>query len=712
MSTQLDNATKEIEVTDKSNVTSISITDDEIKNHLNDLRVSAENYQNDRSTKRQEWYKQYRAKPYGNEREGWSQTVKSVIWDVVQGSIPGLLEIFTGDFFTLKSKDGNNADNLQQLIKYQMLVKNEGEEQLDAWIQNCLIYEFGVLKTYFTNEYKTQTETIDEEIDEATFTALSEEFIVSKYTPVEYDLGDGQVITRYKNIKVVKKDVVYSGPIMENIPPWEFYITPGSTDVDTAPYVAHWVKRNLDYIKRREAAGIYRKGSLAKIKDALGNTTSDAGNILDEVNSLYEGDNSGNYSDTQSYPDKKEALPASEVFIKEEYVKLDLDCDGLLENAIIVSCNDIILSVSENPYKRPPFRLGRINPEPHKITGIPFTEILENDQKVQTNIIRFIQDGTAMSTWKNPITDDPQMRAALDRRKPFDTIMGNPNKIGWFDAPAPSQAAFNFMEFAQGMVENKTGVTRYNQGLDANSLNKTATGIQMITSASQQKQKLIAKRLGRVLSQVVRDFIFINQTWPPTNVIDIVGTNYKINPDDLRGEYTVNVVIGIGPQDKAFIVGQIDQFLAMAVNGPLLQMGLTDLQKVREAIEYKGRLQEIPYERFMFSEQEIAQGQNQGITQLNGQMQQMSQQMQMLQQENASLKQKTQGIDKLQLEAQFKQSEMQLEEAKIQMEMNLELKKAEMKLAVEKEIALMKMNHEREMELLKNQVNINVVSPA
>ena len=47
------------------------------------------------------------------------------------------------------------------------------------------------------------------------------------------------------------------------------------------------------------------------------------------------------------------------------------------------------------------------------------------------------------------------------------------------------------------MRENRTGVSRYNQGLDAESLNKTLGGLDRIMSASQQRQDLIAAHLRR-----------------------------------------------------------------------------------------------------------------------------------------------------------------------------------------------------------------------
>jgi hypothetical protein len=45
------------------------------------------------------------------------------------------------------------------------------------------------------------------------------------------------------------------------------------------------------------------------------------------------------------------------------------------------------------------------------------------------------------------------------------------------------QQAFPMIEYMDSVKENRTGFTRYSQGLDADSLNKTATGVSLITAS-------------------------------------------------------------------------------------------------------------------------------------------------------------------------------------------------------------------------------------
>jgi len=63
--------------------------------------------------------------------------------------------------------------------------------------------------------------------------------------------------------------------------------------------------------------------------------------------------------------------------------------------------------------------------------------------------------------------------------------------------PIPAQAigapGFQMLEYWDTVKENRVGVTRYNQGIDADSLNKTKGGMEMIRSASMQRIELIAR---------------------------------------------------------------------------------------------------------------------------------------------------------------------------------------------------------------------------
>ena len=60
------------------------------------------------------------------------------------------------------------------------------------------------------------------------------------------------------------------------------------------------------------------------------------------------------------------------------------------------------------------------------------------------------------------------------------------------------------INYAQNEIESQSGSTRYNQGLDSNSLNQTATGVTAILGMAEKRNKML------VLSQSVSSSRFIS----------------------------------------------------------------------------------------------------------------------------------------------------------------------------------------------------------
>ena len=453
---------------------------------------AAKSIQGELSTQRETYYNAFRSQLYGNEREGWSKSVAPVIWSNHQSNLSALVEIFSDDFFTLKSTDEDRASKFQKLIHYQMFRKQDGYKKLYDFLYSAGIYHYAVFKTYYHEDfdliYNEYPQLNGQQMMQLAM--ADKNTTITKYTKVEND--DGSVV--YDKVKTVTKKYLYRGPMFETVPPWEFYYSPdckmgdwGSID---GRLVYHEVKRTLDYIRKKERIGAYRKGTYSKCLELYGQGTS---KNSDEVAVKFNADGLTEY-DTSAQSDD---VLNKELSIKECYAKIDIDGDGLLEPSIITIIEDsVVAQLEENPYKRACFRLGGMLPEPHKIHCIAPPSILENDQKVMTNFLRFIQDSAAMSTYRNVITSDPRMQQMLQTRKPYDVILGDASKVGEVPVQPPDQFILKAWELMKGEREETTGNTRYNQGTDASSLNKTAYGISLISEASARRLRMAAKLLG------------------------------------------------------------------------------------------------------------------------------------------------------------------------------------------------------------------------
>ncbi len=606
----------------------VKLTDDEILEKLQPDITQAEGIQDDLSSQRENYYKILRATAYGNERDGWSQAVAPVVWTNHQSSLSTLIQVFSDEFFTLKSVNADRAMKFQKLIRYQMFRKQDGYRKLYDFLFDAGYCHYAVFKCYYKEDYNLVTEKYDRlSADEMMALAQDPLRKITKYTESQTD-GDEMTPaeTFYENVKVARKDMIYAGPYFEVVPPWEFFYTPDCKITDwggiDGRLVYHKVKLTLNDIRKRERAGIYKKGTFDECKDLGVGEDEPADQQAVEFDS---DDISDIPTQSERKADPDDVDLSKELSVKECYCKLDIDEDGLLEPCIVVIIEDeVIASVEENPYQRPCFRLGGMLPEPHKVHGISPAYLLDNDQKITTNLTRFVQDMAAQICYRNPITNDARMVQMLQVRKPFDVIQGDPTKIGEVPVQRADPFILKALELQAGSREEATGSSRYNQGTDASSLNKTATGITLISQNSEKRGRMSAMLLGNgPITGIIRDFIFINQKWRNEDPIRLLGTDIEITPEDLDGEYDIEIDIGVAPGEKQQIAQQFDMMVQFATQAGL-QMGVMEPVHVIKMQKRKFATLNINADDLMLSEQEFMARQQQ---------QQMAQQQQAMAQQ-------------------------------------------------------------------------------
>jgi hypothetical protein len=656
-------------------------TDAQIVELLKPDIEGAEQIQQGFTTQRDDYYKLFRMEPYGNERDGFSKTVAPVVKNNHKWTMANLMDIFNDDFFVLKGENEDRSSKFQKLIYYQMFRKQDGFRKFYDLLFTANLYHYCVAKVYYKEDYDLEYETIESlTADEMLKLAQDPAVTISKY---DEDTDDQEGVT-YSNVKVVRKVMKYAGPSFEVVPNWEFFYSSDCRITDwggiDGRLVYHKTKKTLNDVRKREKAGIYRKGTYEKIKTRGDNKSADT---IDKTEYIFNTD-SIPISDSQEPSNREDNILSREVEILECYFKLDIDEDGLLEPVIIDLYDDIVCRLVENEYKRPRFRIGHIEPEPHKVHGLAMPNLLENDQKIMTNLIRLIQDSAALDCYKNPVTSDQQMFTMLQDRKPFAVIKGDPNKLGEVKTSPPSPFVLKAYELLKGENEEKTGITRYNQGVDASSLNKTATGIDAIFAASAKPLRLIARVLGNgVLMGIIRDFIFINQKWPPQTDIRILGTEITVNKDDMTGEHEIEIDIGVSAAEKTAMANQIDLLIQFGTQAGI-PMGIMTPTHIIKAQKKKYRLWGLKVDDLMATEQEFQQAQK------NKQPQGPSPE-----QQQAEMEMKLKQAE-MQLAMQTKQADAEMNKQRFGMEMQFNQAKSQQELRGNEEKHQQDMRHKEE----------------
>src|SRR4030081_66280 len=90
------------------------------------------------------------------------------------------------------------------------------------------------------------------------------------------------------------------------------------------------------------------------------------------------------------------------------------------------------------------------------------------------------------------------------------------NHVAWLQVPNVSAGVLAALEYLATVRENRTRIVRNNHGLDAARLNKTASGMNMLMGAAQQRQELIARVLAETAIKRLYRLVYcaLQRGWP------------------------------------------------------------------------------------------------------------------------------------------------------------------------------------------------------
>lgn len=168
--------------------------------------------------------------------------------------------------------------------------------------------------------------------------------------------------------------------------------------------------------------------------------------------------------------------------------------DGEMIDAIVIMAGGVVVKVDPSPYggKCPALRCVYEAVE-HEIWGVGVAENNAPHQKVTNAAFRLVMEGKGMALLGTASVD----RSKFDPREDFRKFPGKVYQFKPGLTPEERQTAIihhtepditsgwrDLIAMSDQFSDDDTGITKYTQGDDSSHLNKTATGISMIMSAS------------------------------------------------------------------------------------------------------------------------------------------------------------------------------------------------------------------------------------
>jgi hypothetical protein len=300
--------------------------------------------------------------------------------------------------------------------------------------------------------------------------------------------------------------------------------------------------------------------------------------IADDANTETEEDDARDQFGEQREENKRDPsmrrIKARMIWIRHDY-----DEDGIAELRYIVrlgKAKDVVLNEEASSI---PAACAVPMLLPHRHMGQSITDIVADLQRIKTTILRQGLDNLYLSN--NPQKVINENLVNLD-----DVLTSVPggvirtqdiNQMRYEVPPFVFPQAMEGLEYMDQVKENRTGTNRYFTGIDQNALNKTATGIQQLSTMAAQRVEQIARLIGagvEDLARVVHELIL--RGGHKKEVVKIRGNWVEVDPASWRKRTDFKIAVGFAAGNKDAQVARLQmismqQFQALQLGLPIVQ---------------------------------------------------------------------------------------------------------------------------------------------
>lgn len=418
-------------------------------------------------------------------------------------------------------EDEEKAAKMQALLNYQITAQNPYHTIFTRLITNALITGCAALKVLWIKEYGEKE--VEEVVSYEQMQSLINEGFKVRYESV-YENGIEKYKVKYKAAYISKNQ-----PVFEVLPYNEFLFDAKALSLQEADYVIHRKLVNYDYLKRRQQEGIYK--NIEKIKDSIFS---------------YEDDDVLSKRAYDSYSEKNKARRL--YMINEYWGRVDIDNDGLLEDVVITTCGNVILSIEENTFGMYPFFVFSPFLSMDSIAGRGLAELSENTQIVKTALIREILENTRRNNNRKIFykVDDLLNPSQMVTNEQYVAVRDSADINNIF-APEPfeviSENSFTLVEYFDKENQKVTGVSDIKQGLKQSVESQTATEAVIKYESANSQVQAIVLNFAESLKETYRFIVYQNQRFMDNvQVVRLLNDVIEINPQDIKDiDFDLNI---------------------------------------------------------------------------------------------------------------------------------------------------------------------------
>lgn len=509
----------------------------------------------------------YNQLQFGNETEGMSSFVSSDVYDVIEGLIPPLMRMFsqgknTATFHAKRVEIEKEAMKIAHAKNIIAQAKQQGIEipkelkipkTFEEKAEEQTVYCNHVFERNGGNSIKYQM-IKDGLLSYTGWVKVTQSEEVVKKSESYRGLSDLEVsaLEEKKDFEVVEKtqDEItglfnvrgeYEESVkiqsVENVPPEETVHSKRSRDFKKPHFIGQYTaKTRSELIEMGFEPDVVKKLGQEDysniVRDSREHNTGSSQNLR-----------SNNGDDSQD-----------ELNLGEYYMKIDVDQDGISELWQFFYCEGKLLKKTR--VDRHPYAVFVPIPIPHRAIGTCPAEHVAPIQLWRSTLIRQMNNNIYATNFNRVITNDSvNLDDVLDVKHGgvirVDGIQPVANSVQPFVVQNQVPAVLEAIQYADSQREQTSSVTSHNQGLDTESLNKTATGFQGLRDMSMMKTEVIARQAAEALKEVF-EMIAENalKYQDERTQIKVFGELMDIDPTEWREVAGCDIEIGTGAGDR------------------------------------------------------------------------------------------------------------------------------------------------------------------
>lgn len=474
----------------------------------------------------------YRGDLFGDEVDGRSKLRTRDVAEVVDYmTISVMRTMASGDrlveFEPTAPGQEEVAQQATDRVHWNFLREQDGYQILHDGIKAGLLEKSGVWKTWV----EIPQEPVSVRLNALDLEALEAEPVEVTEVPDLIDMDEAGNPLAVYDVTVMQP----GQPVFRDaaIPNDEFFIAPDARTIESAAYVGNTSRVSLYDLTQMGYAW-------EDLETVYGTTDSEAQVLTDARD---EG-RSNREEDTVRRDWNRV------VTLREEYTRWFYE--GRYQLVMVHRVGNTILGVQ--PARMIPYVLWCPFPMPHRLIGHSLADKVLDIQVVRSHMLRQAMDNLYQANANRWLLDesaqgantiDDMLDVAPGGIIRYKNIAPTPVVV-----PAVAGNAFSAMEVMAGEKERRTGVTPLNQGLDADALNRTASGTAMIQAGGQQVEESVARQAGNAIGELFEKKLRLMIEFMPAHAFRMDGEFVELSPQDWPQDMRLGVRVGLGTGNR------------------------------------------------------------------------------------------------------------------------------------------------------------------